>query len=109
MLKSQRSVSLVIWTVFFVTVLGDAVQTTVEDADVADELTASGSSQLLHSSLLFGLFSEIVLPDSVSQIVGSNECRQDVGIILDGIKRRSVWALKSRRTFSKEFSGCICV
>lgn len=109
MLKSLRSVSLVIWTIFFVTVLGDAFEKSAEDAEVLD---ASQSSQLLHSSLLFGLFREIVLPDSASQnVVGSNECRQDVSIILDGIERRTVWALKSRRISSTEFSGLciICV
>lgn len=103
MLKSLRSVNLVIWTVFFVTVLGDTIQTSVKDAELVDASTASRSAALMHSSLLFGLLSEIVLPDSV----GSKECRQDVGIVLDGIDRRSVWALKSRRISSNEFSGCI--
>lgn len=91
------------------TVHGDAVQTSIEDLEVVDGATASQSSQLLHSSLLFGLFKEIVLPDNVSQNGGSNECRQDVGIILDGIERRTVWALKSRRISSTEFSGSTCV
>lgn len=69
-------------------VIESAVQTTssADDADLGQHL--------LRSSVLYGVFSEIVNGKVLRPNV---DCVRDVSTIMDGILRRDVWALKSRR------------
>lgn len=55
-----------------------------------------------HDSLLQGVFSEI------QQSIGADDvnCGRDVQVILDGIRKRNVWALKS--TWSNVWSCIVC-
>lgn len=48
------------------------------------------SVQLLESSLLFGVLNEFVSDGSAN-----SRCNNEVQIILDGIRMRKIWALKS--------------
>lgn len=50
------------------------------------------SSDLLASSLLFGVLSEFVSGDGPE----TGKCNSDVQTVLDGIRKREVWALKSK-------------
>lgn len=59
---------------------GESIVELSEDDPVIDNLQ--------HSSLVYGIFKEIRLNEE-------SECAQDAKIILDGIRNRDVWALKS--------------
>lgn len=74
----------------------------LEKANIVDR-----SAQLLDSSLLFGVLSEFVSLEN-----GNSRCNNEVQIILDGIRMRKVWALKSINQFDVNrdlniYSECI--
>lgn len=58
---------------------------------VANNGVRDRSAHLMESSLLFGVLSEFVSSEG-----DQSRCRSDVQVILDGIRMRSVWALKSK-------------
>lgn len=60
-------------------------------SDSSESIAISHSDltdHLEHSSLIYGIFKEIRLNED-------SECAQDTKVILDGIRNRDVWALKS--------------
>lgn len=69
-----------------------AIESAVQKSSSADD--ADLGQHLLRSSVLYGVFSEIVNGKVLRPNV---DCVRDVSTIMDGILRRDVWALKSRR------------